>query len=355
MGKAFHAAEPVQARFSHSSFFRLASIFAGTLAMTGCFDEFRGSLIQIQIGPFVPAQAKLGETEKPGQIPHNAHFSLVAFSEKSNEQGQVTTTSAFALTSFEIVPAVDNASPCFIDADPRSKLRGVHVTKFFERIAVDTGISDIKNPPESASETDKIDAATAAERVRRAGLYATDLKAVTSASPIEVPALGSLCSVDPGFDTSLIPPIRCFDDESNKVRLRNCEAFWSAHPDFYQGNDSILSSPLNGTSFGFAVGRNPVNLTPIGGASIFIDEVIADFDSFAINWQYDDADGDGAPDYPASVPANERSKLGQPYMFGRPRSVTRGTRYVSLQSSTSQAIKAEMTFITNLGEDNVNF
>lgn len=81
------------------------------------------------------------------------------------------------------------------------------------------------------------------------------IKAITSASAATYPVIGTKCADAADFDPMLIPPATCADDESNNVRLLRCQEFWAAHPDFYEGRDSILASPLNGVYAGVVVGQ----------------------------------------------------------------------------------------------------
>ncbi|HEY5937340.1 MAG TPA: hypothetical protein VIU61_21980, partial [Kofleriaceae bacterium] len=82
---------------------------------------------------------------------------------------------------------------------------------------------------------------------------------------------------------------------------------------------------------------------------------LEDFDGYAIYWQFDDANNDGMPDYPASVPVSERTALGQLFLFGRPRSVTRGVIHVSLVNFSTPAITAELAVFADVDEDTVHF
>ncbi len=329
-----------------------AAVSTGTV---GCADGFKGSNVQIDFGAGIPAQDKPGVPLVDGHVPANAYFSLYAINETKDEFGVVTDSALFELQRFEIQPVLDLDSPCLIEEDRRAKYRGVHIFQFANRIANDTGIDDIANPPPDSPEIDQIELATAVERVRRARLVGGRVKAITSASVATYPTIGTLCADSPAFDASLIPPVNCADDASNKVRLLRCQEFWAANPEFYEGRDSILASPLNGIYAGVVIGRNPINESGIGGSQFFVDEALGGFDAFAVYWQYDDANNDGAPDYPATVPEEERSRVGQLYMYGNARTITRGVQKVQLTSSTNAAISATMAIFADLGEDNVHF
>jgi len=112
----------------------------------------------------------------------------------------------------------------------------------------------------------------------------------------------------------------------------------------------VLTDPLSGETYGFVVGMNPINLAPIGGAQFFVDEELADFDTYAIYWQYDDANNDGQPDYPPSVPMNERTALGELFLYGMAESPTRGVIHVHMTSLVS-AVTAELAIFANIDED----
>lgn len=341
---------------------QLSSILAGAAglalavaASSGCADEFKGSNVQIDFGAGIPAQDKPGIPLVAGHVPANAYFSLYAINEVKDEFGAITESSLFELQRFEIQPVLNLNSPCLIEEDRRAKYRGVHIFQFSNRIANDTGIDDITNPPPGSPEIDQVELATAVERVRRARLVGGQIKAITSASAATYPATGTLCADAPGFDSTLIPPANCADDASNNVRLLRCQDFWAANPDFYEGRDSILASPINGIYSGVVVGRNPINESGIGGSQFFVDEALGEFNAYAVYWQYDDANNDGEPDYPASVPAADRSPIGQLYMYGNARTITRGVQKVQLTSITNAAISATMAIFADLGEDNVHF
>ena len=333
----------------------LALGFAAAASGAGCVDEFKGSNVQIDFAAAIPAQDKPGVPLVAGHVPANAHFRLYAINETKDETGVVTSSSLFELQRFEIQNVLNLSSPCLIDEDLRSRYRGVHVFQIANRIANDTGITDITNPPPESPERDLIELATAQERVSRARTVGAQVKAITSASPVTYPTIGTKCSDAADFDATLIPPPNCADDESNRVRLLRCQDFWAANPDFYEGRDSILASPLNGIYAGVVVGRNPINQSAIGGSQFFVDEALGGFGAFAVYWQYDDADGDGQPDYPASVPMAERSSVGQLYMYGTASTITRGVQKVQMRSITNAALNANMAIFADLGEDNVHF
>src|SRR5262249_3582108 len=112
---------------------------------------------------------------------------------------------------------------------------------------------------------------------------------------------------------------------------------------------------LNGSTYGMVDGFNPVNMGAVGGAGFFVDEMLEPFDSYAIYWQYDDADNDGTPDYPASVPAEEQHEAGQLLLFGKVTTPARGVYHVHMTSTAMPTVTAEIAIFPNLGEDNVSF
>ena len=156
----------------------------------------------------------------------------------------------------------------------------------------------------------------------------------------------------------------CTDAAANLRRLAACQAAWhadaTAGPDlpgvgYFEGTDRVLTQPLNGVTQGFVDGRNPVNLAPVGGSQFFVDEILDGFDGFAVYWQYDDADHDGQPDYPASVPVADRSPTGQQLLFGRPTAPTRGVIHVHMTNLIQPLLTAEVAIFADLGSDDVQF
>ncbi len=300
----------------------------------------------------MPVQASAYGTPRAEELPNNIHFTLYAFDEGTDSSGNPVGR-LFEVQKFEVHRIVDLQSPCFIDVGEHVPIEGLHVSKYAEEIAKAKGIADIANPPASASEQDKIDVATAIQRQTNVALMASDggPKAIVAASPAGYGAVAANCT-----DTNGIPPPECVDDAANQRRLERCNAEWDSKPQLFEGTDRVLTAPLNGTTHGFVVGNNPVNGAFIGGAGFFVEESLADFDGFVIYWQYDDADNDGEPDYPPTVPMTDRAPLGTQFMFGRPNSnITRGvirTRMVNLESPS---ITADLAIFADIGDDDVHF
>ncbi len=321
------------------------------LSLAGCIDEFRGSNVQIDLSTPTPAQAPLGTTPSADELPGNIHFTLYAFKEYTNTSG-MTVGSLFELQRFEIHRAVELSSPCYIDVGEHVPFPGLHVSQFYDVMKMKNGIDDIANPPASATERQKTEVATALQRSRNVDKLAADggPKAVTSVSDGAYPPVAASCT-----DTNGIPPPMCTDDASNARRLAACQAAWSSDKNYYEGTDRILTLPLNGTVAGFVTGINPVNLGDIGGAQFFVDEALDDFDGYAIYWQYDDANHDGMPDYPASVPAADRNDLGVPFLYGKPDKVTRGVIQAHMTNQTNPSLTAELAIFAGLDDDDVHF
>ena len=332
---------------------RTNAIALFSFLLAGCIDEYRGSNVQIDFSPATPVQASVYAAQRSGELPANIHFTLYAFDEEVD--GMSTIGRLFEIHEFEIHRLVDLDSPCFIDTGEQARIagsEGLHVSNYAEFVAEAKGIPDIANPPASASEEDKIDVATAIQRQRNVEAMAGEMgpKAITTASPWSYPLVAANCT-----DTNGIPPPDCVEPDANARRLAACETEWNNDRFLFEGTDRVLTLPLNGQVFGFVVGMNPVNLAPIGGAGIFVDESLEDFDGFAIYWQYDDVDGNGMPDYPPSVPMAERTELGTLFLFGRPEKPTRGVIHISMTSLVSPAFTAEMAIYANIQEDDVHF
>lgn len=330
----------------------MRTIAIALFSLAGCIDEFQGSNIQIDLAGPTPIQASAFGAAVAGELPNNIHFTLYAFDE-STDTGGGTVGRLFEVQKFEIHRIVDLESPCFIDVGDHVPIPGLHVSKYAEEIAARKGIPDIANPPASATEEDIIDVATAIQRQRNVAAMYSELgpKAVTSASPGGYGAVAADCS-----DTNGIPPPECTDEASNQRRLEMCTAAWESDELLFEGTDRVLTAPLNGITYGMVVGMNPVNFAPIGGAGFFVEEVLHDFDGFAVYWQYDDANNDGSPDYPPTVPDDERAPLGKLFLFGRPdKHITRGVIHTHMTNLESPAITAELAIFANIGEDDVHF
>ncbi|MCX5748581.1 MAG: hypothetical protein NT062_39535 [Proteobacteria bacterium] len=287
--------------------------------------------MQLDLASGIAAQASAFGTALPGQRDPHSHYTIYAIDEDVDLPG----ARLFALQRFEIHPVVDLASPCFIDAGPHVPYPGLHVSQYANAVAAATGITDIANPPASASEADQIAMATALQRMANvAALGAeTGVRVVSSASTSDYPAVAPDCT---GPDDQ-IPPPSCTLPDANARRLRLCQAAWAADPTYFEGSDRVLVEPLGGIAYGMVDGQNPVNQAPVGGAQFFVDEALRGIDAFAI---YAELDAAADP--------------GELVLFGRPTQPTRGVVHVHLTSVTS-GLTAELAIFANLDEDEVTF
>ena len=277
-------------------------------------------------------QAHLVGAVGAGEQPANTHYSLFSIQEDA------TADRLFEIDRFEIHYLVDTTSPCFIDVGENVPHAGLHVTQYAKKIAEDTGIVDIANPPATATEQQKILMATALQRMQNvaalAGATGLPIKVVTSVSTTAYPAVAAAC----GGPAEQLPPPTCTDDASNAQRLALCQATWRSDANLFEGTDRVLTAPLNGVTRGMLVGRNPINMAPVGGAQFFVDEALDDVDAYAIYTQVDGNDDPGTQVY-----------------FGKPTRPTRGVRHVHLVSPLNPMLTAEMAVFADLGEDDVHF
>jgi hypothetical protein len=307
---------------------RRAVVWLALATASGCVDGFRGSNVQLDLAPTTPAQASPGAVPRANQLPSNAHYTLYAI-QTAEDRDRL-----FEIDRFEIHPIVDLQSPCFIDVGEHVPHPGLHVSQFAAQVAIDTGIPDYRNPPDTATEEQKIDAASAAQRMSNVAALGGDsgIKVVTSSSESVYPEVAADCT------GAGIPPAMCTDEDANARRLAACQAAWSADLDLWEGTDRVLTVPLAGTTRGLVDGMNPVNLAPVGGAQFFVDEDLTGMDAFALYWQLDGMDGPGTL-----------------LMYGRPTMPTRGVMHVELTSTSSPGLSADLAIFADLGEDEVHF
>lgn len=300
------------------------------LAAPGCVDGFRGSNVQLELSPVTPAQAAPGATPRPDQLPADAHWKLFAIQSAGDREH------LFEVQRFEVHMIVDLTSPCFIDVGAHVPHPGLHVSQYAQQIAADTGIPDFRNPPPGATEQQKIDAATAAQRMVNIAALGGDsgIKVVTSASTASYPQVAADCA----GPADQVPPPACVDAEANARRLEVCQGAWRADPALWEGTDRVLTAPLGGTTHGMVDGMNPVNLSPVGGAQFFVEEDLTGMDAFALYWQTDGVDGPGTL-----------------MLYGIPSAPTRGVIRVHLTSPTSPLLTADLAIFADLGEDEVHF
>jgi hypothetical protein len=335
-------------------------------------EQFDGSNIQLDFDVGVPAQAQPGTVIAPGPtivLPSNTHYVLYGVKETFDASGARTGADYTEIQRFEIHQIVESRSPCYIDP-VGARFPGLHATSFEARMKVETGIADIADPPAGAREEDLIDVATAMQRTMNIaalgrptrlipmpdGTVAFDpggLKAITSASTATYPGVATTCiENDPGVDQTLFPPRDCTGEASNRLRLELCNKFWNANDGFYAGSDRILTEPLSGQYFGIVTGVNPINGAVLGGTQFFAKDVYAEFSLYTINWQYDDANRDGVPDYP---PGATPSDYGTPIAAGRPSSPTRGVVRVLMPGIAPPRQSIQMSIFSDIGDDDVHF
>ncbi|HEX4419032.1 MAG TPA: hypothetical protein VH165_14070 [Kofleriaceae bacterium] len=303
---------------------------AGALGAAGCVDGFQGANVQIDLSPGTPVQAHVGSPMMGTELPANAHFSLYAI-----RQGMAQ-DELFEVQQFEVHRIVDPTSPCFIDVGDHVPHPGLHVTQYAARTAQDTGILDVANPPATATDVQKIELATALQRMVNVGELASDtgVRAVTSASTAIYPAVAADCN----GSSDQIPPPTCMDDASNTRRLALCQKAWAADDGLWEGSDRVLTVPLHGETHGLVDGLNPINMAPVGGAQFFVQNALENIDAYAIYTQVD-----GMPD------------PGTQLLFGKPVMTTRGVLHVHLVSPLNSLLTAEMAIFADLGQDNVHF
>jgi hypothetical protein len=338
-----------------------------SLAAGGCVAPFDGSNIQIDFAAAVQTATRDGQVPQPLQPPAHTHYELYAADQVFrldpegnpvlDEDGHpiLEQTYLFAITSFEIRPVIDRGSPCFIELED-TRFPGLHVTQFEARvkevIEAEYGTDDPFAPllPSEAS-TDLLGA------IRRNGnlaLLEGALKAVTSHDPFRYPPAAAAGQCPPS-SADAIPDPGCRDDDSNAQRLRVCRGWWADNPDYYEGSDKVFTLPLNGRFLGMVQGENPINGGRVGGSSMFVPVNLVGRDAYVLNWQYDDANGDGAPDFPPDLEPREESPVGYLYMAGTPREISRDVTTVPLRHPLAPSIKADLAIVPNLGHDDVHF
>ncbi len=301
---------------------------AAVLVLAGCVDGFRGANVQIDLSPGTPVQASAGQVPGMRELPADSHLRIQAV------QNVGDSDSVIEIQRFELHKIVDVASPCFIDVGDNVPFPGIHVSEFEHAVQDATGIIDLANPPANASEQDRIDAATAAQRMANIARLggAMGIHVVTSASPASYPAVDADCT------SGGLPPPTCRDADSNARRFSICRATWAGDPALFEGTDRVLTAPLAGTTFGFVDGLNPIVPTPIGGAQFFVPFALLDVDEFAITIH---GDADTGP--------------GLLMLTGVPAPGPRGVRHVHFESPAFPGLTAEMTVFADLGDDEVHF
>jgi hypothetical protein len=323
-----------------------------------CVDPYRGANIQLAFDDGVHTPAPTADDAIFGRPPPNTYYTFWAVRNIYDDDGNLEDAYFFRIQDFEIQPAINPASPCFIDLEG-SRFPGLHVTQIAQKMREDTGVYDPYDPQYADDDPRVIDVLTADVRRGNLSRIRDGVKAVTSFSNAQYPYVDmdpdAPCVADPGS----IPPPHCRDEESNRIRLALCTAFWRENPGFYEGSDKVYTLPLSapyGEWYGAVSTRNPINdISSINGAAMFVDTILDDFDVLLMNWQYKDLDGDGQPDYPDDFPDESKSRIGFHYMSGVPRQEVRGVLYVSLRNRSFSSITGEAAIYPNLGKDDVRF
>jgi len=301
------------------------------LGTAGCIDAFTGSNVQIELPAGTPVQARVGGAQGQSELPANSHYTLY----------RVEGTELTELVRFEVHRLVDLSSPCFIDVGEHVPHPGLHVSQFAAKIAEDTGITDVANPPPGATEPQKIAIATAQTRQHNIEALAADLggvQAITSASTSTYPQVAASCAAAPGE----IPPAMCTDDASNAGRLAACQTVWDQDAAMWEGTDRVLTAPLHGTTYGLVDGNNPINGSPVDGGQFFLDNPLTGIGAatgFAIYAQVDGGTGPG-------------TKIFQSVQVSAP---TRGVTHVVLLGPGSPAITGFLAVFSDIGDDSVQF
>lgn len=158
----------------------------------GCVDPFGGSNIQFTLAGSVHVPGLPSDFGRPPPGTHYEFYSL--------DIGSDGREFAFKIAEFDVRPAIDRASPCFIE-DDESKFPGLHSTAFVDKLADEFGFDradfDPANPPANMSAGDVIDYLTAEVRENNLGRIQAAIKAVTSHSPAEYATEDWLVTADP--------------------------------------------------------------------------------------------------------------------------------------------------------------
>lgn len=294
----------------------------------GCIEPFAGANLALDLSSGTPVQAQLGDMPGGSDLPAQGHFTIDAF----RRDGEVV--SAIEVTRFEIHKVVDLSSPCFIDIG-NVPFPGVHISQFGAAMAAKTGIVDLANPPATATEQDKIDAATAVQRMSAVTLLSgsNGLKALVSASPTTYPAPDADCG------GAGLPPPTCIDEASNARRLSICQQIWADDPELYEGTDRVLTGPIAGRFFGMVTGVSPVTPAAVGGSAFFVEQALTAVDDYSISFHTDDGTSTSLLFAGTAAP-----------------SAARGILHVHMESPARPGLMtADMAVYTDLSQDTVEF
>ena len=314
----------------------------------GCVEPFGGSNINFSLEGGVHVPGTPGDFGRPPPDTHY-EFHAVEYVKDVDDDGNeiIVQTFTYEIANFELRELIERESPCFIE-DDESRFPGLHSTMYAEKLRDVLGFDDPYDPPATAKDVDVIDILTADRRMGGLGLIQNGLVAVTSHDPAEYP--------------DDIPAPDLMDDASNAERKQKCEAFWKEHPNKYEGNDMVFTLPLNGQWFGAVHGADPRNGVLIGGSKFYVDADLADIDGLLMNWQYDctpeayQAEGmHCTPDYPTTVPDDQRTDLGVHYMSGDVVEKARGVLNVPMRNRVFGTVAGEAVIFPDLDNDQVQF
>jgi hypothetical protein len=373
-----HSHAPPPARDRATAARRLVLMSASLLAgAAGCVEPFGGSNLQVTFSRSTEPAG--GDDYAGARAPADTYFTFYAVDHVYavdadgnpvvNEAGEPVPAESFLfdVQHFELRPVVDLSSPCFIELED-TQFPGLHVTQYAHKVAeticARAGLApdcfdNPLEPPAGATDGDQVDVLTAERRVELLSDLQAVLRAVVS-SDTEVAGAPAFRYPEPAEDCAAsgdaIPSPDCTDAAANAQRLAACRALWAANPDYYEGSDKVFTLPLNGRFFGMVDGVNPINEGFVGGATMFVDEVLGAADAYTVTWQFKDFDGDGEPDYPADFLAERApAPLGVPYVTGRPELRTRGVINALLTNPVSPAVFADVGIFSGLGDDDVQF
>lgn len=332
----------------------------GVFCLPACIEPNSGSNVQFDFAEDVQIAALAGGTPEPEQPPTDTYYALWAADYvyrdldgdgqpdlDMNNEPLVDQAFLFEVQRFEIRRLIDRDSPCFIDIEG-APFPGIHVTQHGAKMRLVKGVTNPFDP--QVPYNDAVDVLTADRRMELLPRLESELKAVTSMSTYRYPA--TTAAGECGGSVGGIPHPTCLDDESNALRLRLCKEQWAAAgPDLYEGSDKVFTLPLNGLFYGMVEGTNPINDGFVGGAGVYVDENLTGFDSYVVNWQYKDLDGDGAPDAPAGM----ESVTGFPYLSGPAERITRGVINATLRNPNVNQIRGVLAVFPNLADDDVSF
>jgi hypothetical protein len=292
------------------------------LLLPACVDNFNGSVIELFLhgGVQVPGDDPGGF----GRPPSDTHYEIYVGKDQS----------VFHVIDFDIRPIIDLANPCFIEG-ASARFPGLHSTKIVQKI-VDVAMAD-----GNVDDLEAGDIANAQSRFANMGLLASSLKVLAlHEAGLTNAALDSLLATVPAADMT--------DDATNAQRLAVCQAIWRQHPGDYVGTDTVLSIPLNGVYYGLVEATDPRNGSFLGGGSIHSALALDAFDSFRVNWNWNDP----ADARAASLPP---STIGYHYMAGKPVQRERGVTNIAIVNDDFTQIAGDVSIFTNLGEDDVHF